>query len=190
MASGPRERNAVPDDSAGSLRSHLLQIVDVLRSLRLPYMVIGAFALPAWGRPRASLDLDFMIQTVQVPETLISKLHGLGYRIDEDWERYNPMIRSYQKRFRRGRIPVDILANRDKQDVAAFSRRKRKRFDSRFLWFPAPEDLLLQKLKVGRPQDLIDAAGIAERMRGRLDRAYLSRWAKVLGITAELTHVL
>ena len=51
-------RNLVPTgaDNSGVPKRHLMQIVDVLCELRLPYMVIGAFALPARGRPRATLD--------------------------------------------------------------------------------------------------------------------------------------
>ena len=45
---------------AAVLKDSLIQIVDALREIRVPYMVIGAFALPAWGRPRATLDLDFI----------------------------------------------------------------------------------------------------------------------------------
>src|SRR5437763_631577 len=97
---------------------------------------------------------------------------------------------SLHKRFRSGRTPVDLLLNRDAHDVSAFSRRKKKRFDGRYLWFPSAEDLLLQKLKVGRPQDFIDAAGIVQRMQGKLDLQYLNKWAGKLNITAELSHVL
>jgi hypothetical protein len=153
-------------------------------------MLIGAFALSAWGRPRATLDLDFMIQTPEVPDTLIRKLSSLGFRFDKEWDRYNPMIRAFHKRFRSGRIPVDILLSRDEHDVTAFTRRRKKRFAGRYLWFPSAEDLLLQKLKVGRPQDFVDAAGIAERMSGSLDRKYLARWATKLGIRAEVAHIL
>ena len=49
---------------AAVLKERLIQIVGVFGEIRLPYMVIGAFALAAWGRPRATLDLDFMIQTL------------------------------------------------------------------------------------------------------------------------------
>ena len=63
-------------DQTGILKRHLFEIVKILRQLRLPFMVIGAFALPVWGRPRATLDLDFMIQTNEVPETLIRPAGG------------------------------------------------------------------------------------------------------------------
>jgi hypothetical protein len=170
------------------LKHRLIQIVEALDGSGSS-MVIGAFALPAWGRPRATLDLDFIIQTTEVPEELVRKLADLGFHFDDQWDRYNPMIRTFHKRFRCGRTPVDLLLKRDEHDGSAFLRRRKKLFEGRYLWFPSAEDLLLQKLKVGRPQDFIDAVGIVERMRGRLDQRYLARWAKKLGITAELAHV-
>ena len=182
----------MPHSGAGSgnLKNLLIQIVEALTELKVSYMVIGAFALSAWGRPRATLDLDFMIQGSEVPESLLQKFSALGFRYDRDWDRYNPMIREFHKRFRSGRIPVDIVLSRDDHDAAAFARRRKKRFEGRYLWFPSAEDLLIQKLKVGRPQDFVDALAIVERTGSRLDRRYLARWAGKLGIQAELAHVL
>jgi hypothetical protein len=171
-----------------SVKRQLLQVVDALTELRLPYMVIGGFALAAWGRPRSTLDIDFMIQTTAVPESLSRRLEDMGFHFDEGWDRHNPMIRDFHRRFRSGRTPVDIMLRRDEHDTEAFGRRRKKRFDNRYLWFPSAEDLLLQKLKVGRPQDMVDAENIVSRMRGKLDRPYLARWANRLGITAELQH--
>jgi hypothetical protein len=153
-------------------------------------MVIGAIALSAWGRPRATLDLDFILQTAEIPANFLGKLEELGFVFDEEWDRYNPMIREFQKRFRSGRTAVDLLLIRDAHDAAAFSRRKRKRFDGKYIWFPSAEDLLVQKLKAGRPQDFIDAEGIVQRMHLKLDRRYLNKWATKLGLIAELNHVL
>ena len=79
---------------------------------------------------------------------------------------------------------------REYHDAIAFSKKKKKRLGGRYIWFPSAEDLLLQKLKVGRPQDFVDAAGIAERMRGKLNRQHLVRWATKLGVAAELAHVM
>ena len=173
-----------------ALKHHLIQIVDTLSRFRLPYMILGAFALSAWGRPRATLDLDFILQTTEIPVDLVGKLGELGFIYDEEWDRYNPMIRTFHKRFRSGRTAVDLLLIRDAHDSAAFSRRKRKRFNGKYIWFPSAEDLLVQKLKVGRPQDFIDANGIVERMQTKLDRRYLNKWARKLGLMAQLRHVL
>ena len=134
--------------------------------------------------------VTFVREEVEVPHELVTKLRDLGFHLDKEWDRYNPMIRDVQKRFRLGRTPVDVLLNRDEHDVAAFSRRKKKKFDGRYVWFPSAEDLLLQKLKTGRPQDFIDAAGVVERMRGKLDLAYVTKWANKLGVRAELAYIL
>ena len=106
------------------------------------------------------------------------------------------MIRTYMQP---GSNPIEeyketkdgnLLLIRDAHDSAAFSRRKRKRFNGKYIWFPSAEDLLVQKLKVGRPQDFIDANGIVERMQTKLDRRYLNKWARKLGLMAQLSHVL
>jgi hypothetical protein len=177
------------EGSTASLEPNLRKIVSTLRSARTPYMVIGALALTAWGQPRGTMDFDIMIAGNAIPERLVHKLSKAGFQIDKDWAQHNPMIRNLQTRFRSSRIALDILIARDAHDRAAFARRKRRRFNGYYLWFPSPEDFLLQKIKVGRPQDFSDAAGIVQRCLGKLDQRYLARWATKLAITAELRHV-
>ena len=63
--------------SAAALKRHLIQIVDALSEARLSYMIIGAVALSAWGRPRATLDLDFIIRTPEIPEAFVRVEHLL-----------------------------------------------------------------------------------------------------------------
>jgi hypothetical protein len=53
---GKKRRNRAED-----LEAALRDIVLAVRQVRIPYMLIGALALPVWGRPRATLDIDFMI---------------------------------------------------------------------------------------------------------------------------------
>ena len=143
----------------------------------------------------------------------------LGFTTDEDWLRrnrarrnaaatplsqathrvppasraplqWNPMLRGSQLRLRWGPITVDVLRARDDHDRGAFRRRRRRRWERHAYWFVAPEDLVLQKLKVGRPRDFEDAAGVVQRLGPALDAAYLRRWATRLGIAAELEYVL
>lgn len=57
-------------------------------------------------------------------------------------------------------------------------------------WFVSPEDFILQKLKVGRPQDFEDAVAVLQKPGHALDHRYLIRWAARLGISGELDYVL
>ena len=67
---------------ARDLEAALLDIVLAFRGMRIPYMLIGALALPVWGRPRATLDIDFMILPAEIPEKLTERLSALGFNRD------------------------------------------------------------------------------------------------------------
>lgn len=60
----------------------------------------------------------------------------------------------------------------------------------RHYWVVAPEDFILQKLKVGRPRDFEDALSVLERSGSQLVLPYLRRWARRLGVSGELEYVL
>jgi hypothetical protein len=56
-------------------------------------------------------------------------------------------------------------------------------------WVASPEDLILQKLKVGRPRDFEDAATVLARQHRQIDLEYLYLWAERLGIVGELNYI-
>jgi hypothetical protein len=169
----------------------LRRAVACFRQARVPYALIGAWALAVWGRVRATQDLDFLVVVAPARlHALAIRLEAAGMTRDTVWESHNPLLRDVQIRLFAGEAVIDILRPRDAQDVAAMRRKRRKRFEGAFYWFVAPEDLILQKLKVGRPRDFEDAVSIVERCRGALDHPYLSRWAARLGINEELTHII
>jgi hypothetical protein len=113
-----------------------------------------------------------------------------GMEIDQVWDRYNPMLRGQQLRLKMQGIVVDLLRPRDTHDRQALRRRRRKRFANRYFWFVSPEDLIIQKLKTGRPKDFEDALAVLEKSGPVLDRRYVTRWAARLGISGELDYVL
>jgi hypothetical protein len=126
-------------------------VVMALRNARIPYMLVGALALPAWGRPRATLDIDFMILADTIPERLTARLAAFGFERDVAWERYNPFLKGIHARFRSANIVLDILVRKDAHHDAAFGCRRKKYHQGIYIWFPAPEDLILLKLRAGRP---------------------------------------
>lgn len=166
-------------------------VIDSLTGTRVPYMVIGAWALAVWGKPRATMDLDFMVMVDEMGLGRIeAHLVQERFTSDRTWLEWNPMLKESQLRmhFRGG--TVDLMRPRDSQDIEAFERRKKKRVAGRFCWFIAPEDFILQKLKVGRPRDFEDALSVLERSRKILDLTYLGRWTQELDLTEELGYLL
>src|SRR5262249_5966174 len=96
-----------------SIERTVQQIIQALRKTRVPYMLVGALALAAWGRPRVTLDIDFMILADAVPEQLLAALAALGFNRDEAWEHHNPFLRGIHARFRSANVILDILLRTD-----------------------------------------------------------------------------
>lgn len=181
----------MPVHSGDSLLEALRRSVEIFRRARIPYALIGAWALAAWGRPRATLDLDFLVLVSEAAlERLGARMTSAGMKLDEMWLKWNPALRGSQLRLRYAGVTIDLLRPRDAHDRQALRRRRRRRLGGRYCWIVAPEDFVLQKLKVGRPRDFEDAQSVLERSRGRLDRAYLQRWARRLGVAGELEYIL
>lgn len=177
--------------SAGELTRDLGTITSFLDRLRIPYLLVGGLALSLWGRPRTTLDLDFLVQLDQKGlEKLKRGAQRENMKVDARWLKWNPLLRKSQVRLCVGNVAVDILLPRDAHDRAAFERKRRCKLGDRSYVVVSPEDLVLQKLKVGRPRDFEDALTVLARRRGKLDRSYLRRWAKKLGIRSELDYVL
>ena len=174
---------------AEGLEVAVRDIVLAIRQTRIPYMLIGALALPVWGRPRATLDADFMILAPEVPKRLTARLAKLGFDLDVEWQRLNPFLHGVQSRFRSKTLTLDILLRRDDHHEEAFRRRCKKYHRGMYIRFPSAEDLILLKLRAGRHTDFDDVLGILERAGEGIDLRYLSRWARRLGIIDELNYV-
>ncbi len=80
----------------GSIAALLQRVTICFRRERVPSVLIGAWALAAWGRPRATADLDFL---VLVNEEDLDRLSGrmtqAGMELDETWLEWNPMLRGF-----------------------------------------------------------------------------------------------
>jgi hypothetical protein len=166
-------------------------VIDSLKGTTVPFMIIGAWALAVWGRPRATVDLDFQVMVDEQGLGRLEKdLIRKGFSLDETWLEWNPMLKDLQRRMQLQGVTVDLMRPRDVHDNQAFERRKRKKLAGRFCGVIAPEDLILQKMKLGRPRDFEDALSVLERSRKILDSEYLEQWAGRLGLRAEWDYLL
>jgi hypothetical protein len=175
----------------GSTLELLERIVACFRRERVPYVLIGAWALSVWGTSRATNDVDFL---VLVDEEELSRMSDrvidAGFELDEAWLKWNPLLRGLQLRFQFHGTTVDLLRPRDAHDQQVFQRKRRRRMDGRYYWLVSSEDFIVQKLKVGRPRDFEDALSVLERSGKILDKRYLQRWAGRAGVSAELHYIL
>lgn len=174
-----------------SVLQTLHSLIKVLPASHPPYCLIGALALGAWGQVRATQDIDFLtLFEGDLMVSLQNRLEPLGFTLDGEWADANPHLRGQMVRFRHVAYPLDLLSARDAHDREVLQRRSEISLGEFSVWVCSPEDLILLKLKVGRPRDFEDALSVIQLQEGNLDMDYMWRWTDRLGLQGELQYVL
>jgi len=163
---------------ADEVRTVLLDLVDVLETHGIQYLTMGGVAVPIWGIPRATYDVDVTLSADDEGfERFLRLVKENGFEVDEPFE----------KGFR------DVLAGMQKirmiRQESAFSRRVRARIDGREMWVLGPADLILHKLVAARPKNLADVQSVLA-IQGLSDGDYLRSWARRLGVEERLRIAL
>ena len=139
------------------LTSDFKEFAVLLNSNKVEYLIVGGYALAAYGHPRYTGDLDFWVGTNTVNAgRLMAALRQFGFGDlglrSEDFMSVNQVI---QLGYPPGRI--DLLTSIDGVDFeACFGRRVVMPIDGVDLCFIALEDFKINKMAVGRHQDLAD----------------------------------
>ena len=155
------------------------------------YCLIGALALGAWGRVRATHDIDLLLLLgEEQTQRLVASLAPFGFSFDSEWANRNPMAKGRVTRLRHSGYPVDLISIQDDQERETLARRVSLILEDVSAWVCTAEDLIILKLKACRDQDLVDAQSVIHRQGAGLDREYLWKWADRLNLQGELHHVL
>lgn len=152
-------------------------------------MVTGSFASSVHGVPRATQDIDVIVEpTLDQLLTLMKTFVEPVY--DSDTEEAINALR-HRTMFsvidRRGIWKIDFILRKERPfSKREFGRRKKIDILGVLLYAATPEDLLLAKLewaKLGESERQIrDAAGIIEIQGAKLDVDYVQKWAAALDV--------
>jgi hypothetical protein len=149
----------------------LVVVFDALAALEIPFVVSGSLASNFYGVPRATQDADSQIafETVTGSRRLLAQARQSAFRVELFDLTDDPHDR---ERFARRRL-VDIL--------------------ERTVTVPTPEDVIITKLRwaklAGRRKDVEDARNVVAIQRAALDREYLDRWCRELGLVESLQAI-
>ncbi len=130
---------------------------------RVRFLVVGAHALAAAGRPRATQDLDILVEPTTVNATHLGHaLRSFGFAaLAEQAGRFA----SGNRMATLGKPPLQIdILNRitGVSFAAAWRGRRRARLGTLQVPFLGPRELVRNKRAAGRAKDLIDIALLAE----------------------------
>jgi hypothetical protein len=178
----------------------ILAIARILDHLGIAYMIGGSVASSVHGRLRTTQDADFVIDLSpgQI-EPLMQSLAQDFYVSRDAMREAVRDRRSFNAIHTATSFKVDLfILGNTPYDVEAFGRRSLEKLDDSSetrLVLSRPEDSVLHKLQWYRmggevsEQQWRDVLGVLQVQEGRLDEAYLDRWAAQLGVSDLLAKV-
>ena len=176
-----------------NIQANLLKdIAHFLDAKKIPYMITGSWSSIYYGRPRASHDIDFVIE---LPIRDIDKTTQDFSRLTDNFMVDIDTIKEAvenKSQFQVIHLPtmlkMDFWILTDQEfDKNRFSRRKKIKLFGDMMVMATPEDTIIQKLiwfsRGEIEKHLVDAAFVLQIQGKRLDRIYLQRWIKKLKLT-------
>ncbi|MBI3303405.1 MAG: hypothetical protein HYZ72_15180 [Deltaproteobacteria bacterium] len=173
---------------ASALRTlgKLFQDASADLAIQIRFALIGGLAVSAWGRVRATQDIDVLADSDPSP----IQDRALRVRLTAFWEARgcavewragtvdDPIALLLRLGLpRRVRMTADILWAQKQWQREALKRACSVRVSRATVFVLHPEDLILMKLEAGGPQDLLDVEGILSTKPPELDRERLTQAA-------------
>jgi hypothetical protein len=169
-------------------------LLDALAQTATPHAFIGALAAIAWGRPRATTDIDLVVACdvktfTPLKDALVARGfspgQGVGPADSADplpdiavfWAGPAPQTR------------IDVFIAKLDFEHSVLATARSARVFGRDVPTASPEAMLIYKLLANRPKDALDVEAIVEarKLAGQtLDWAFLERWAREWGISDRL----
>ena len=158
---------------------------------KIDYMIIGGFALPAYGAIRATLDLDLAVRipTPKEFQNLLLTAERSGFKPSSASFNLPVMVLVDEKTGMEAELwlrPDGVVWDQETVD-----RRKKVRIGSSDFYIVSPEDFIVSKL--ARPdrgvQDEKDVKSVLTRMEGKIDGQYLQKRASNAGVLTILEAI-
>ncbi len=163
-------------------------VLDKLECSEIEYMLTGSFASNMHGVPRATYDADIVIEVEpDALDELVRRLGGDFYVSTEAAKEAVSSRSMFNVIHLESGFKVDFIVRKARPfSKEEFSRREKGVVLGKPRWFATPEDVILSKLEWTRlgesERQFFDAVNVANVQRERLDRSYLEKWAKELGV--------
>lgn len=179
-------------------RELLLAIVKILDKYKIPYLLTGSLASSYYGIPRATHDIDFVIEVQKdYKNNLLQAVDKLdrSYLVSKkDIEKAVEDFSTFNIFHLESGIKIDFwLSKKGEFELGKFKRKREVKFGRIKVKLISPEDLIITKLlwckDIRSEKHIQDCAGIWKTQKEKLDKDYLSSWTKKLGIEKLLKEI-
>lgn len=173
-------------------QAELLKVITfLLNKNKIPYMITGAWSVIYYGRPRASHDIDFIVDLKPKDvKKVLQALQTLSPDFSFDKDAIKEAIHN-KHIFQIFHLPTMLkfdcwLLTNNPFDQSRFSRKRRIKLFEQFMYIASMEDTILQKLRWYKEakieKHLVDAAFVYQIQKDNLDKKYLELWVTKLGV--------
>jgi hypothetical protein len=166
------------------------QVVALLDQSSVPYMITGSLASSYHGEPRATRDLDIVIDpSPSALNVLVDNLRAADFYVDRGAASTALSERTQFNAIGPDATKVDFIVRKDRPfSINELDRRQSVDLLGTEGFIASAEDLILAKLEwaeaTGSERQLQDVAGIAAASTN-LDEAHIEEWASRLGVLAK-----
>lgn len=173
-------------------QAQLLKVITAqLKKNRVPYMITGAWSAIYYGRPRASHDIDFV---VELGRQDLAKVLSIFSPLSDDFFIQKEAIKEAvleKSMFNVIHLPTTLkldfwILTDEPFDKSRFRRKRKVKILDQPMVMASAEDTILQKLrwyKMGKiEKHLVDAAFVYQIQKKNLDMGYLADWVRKLGL--------
>lgn len=172
-------------------RDLLMSLAKLLDKYKIPYLLTGSLASSFYGYPRATHDIDFIIEIQKEGfKKILKAIKSLGKSYLADKDQIKEAI-SKSSQFNIYHLDtgtkIDFwIVENDDFEKNKFKRGKTILIDKQKINLVSAEDLILTKLlwckEIKSERHLHDCEGILKIQKGKLDKEYLDLWAKKLNV--------
>lgn len=171
----------------------VITIIEALEAEQVPHMLAGSFASMVYGIPRSTKDVDFVVELEEPAfSRLMTKLEPHFELDPQQYLETSTWTRRYILKARRSAFKVEFfLKSEDPHHLIQWSRRRTvfNNILQHHVTMPTAEDVIVQKIRWGRPQDRIDAENVMDVQSPNLDWSYIEHWCDQHGKRALLDEI-
>ena len=186
--------NAIMEIDQIQVLKHISSFLD---NQKIPYMITGALSVVYYGRPRASHDIDFVVE-IHPPEVkrIVDAFKKLSAEYLIQTEAIDEAVKKrglFNAIFLPTYTKLDFwLLTTDPFDRERFKRKQRINLLGQMMTISTAEDTILQKLRwykeASIEKHIVDAAFVYQ-LQKKLDKKYLEYWAEKLHVSTSLQEL-
>ena len=168
------------------------ELSKILKKHKIKLVLMGGIATSILAKPRATFDIDGMIETAEEEiKKILPELKKRGFKFDSRQPLKKiqglPFLSLY---FPSYKTYVDLFIASNEFQKETIKRAKQIKYGRVNIYMVSPEDLILIKLHSGREKDVEDIRDIVVENKDKLDYLHLKKWAQKLGVAVFLEDEL